>query len=245
MAAMPAQALTVVATFNEFVPARQTIQRVITGGPTADQDITLAIGRLSLTRTGGTSTLDFLGDTMPGDFLAYCIEPQQSMTRGLSVTYKVVPLRDAANNIGGIGVDKTLLVQELFGRFSPRGQITALSEVTAAALQVAMWEIVREGSSNPFDLGSGNIQFVQSSNEVVFNQAALFLGALDGTGPRATSLRVLQNGAMGMVNDGTQDIIGFVPAPETWAMLIAGFGLVGATMRRRRSNFALVEQRIA
>ena len=27
-----------------------------------------------------------------------------------------------------------------------------------------------------------------------------------------------------------------VPEPATWAMLIAGFGLVGATMRRRRAN---------
>ena len=29
-----------------------------------------------------------------------------------------------------------------------------------------------------------------------------------------------------------------VPEPATWAMLIAGFGLVGATMRRRRTNGA-------
>jgi len=26
-----------------------------------------------------------------------------------------------------------------------------------------------------------------------------------------------------------------VPEPKSWAMLIAGFGLVGASMRRRRS----------
>jgi hypothetical protein len=29
--------------------------------------------------------------------------------------------------------------------------------------------------------------------------------------------------------------VGAVPEPQSWAMLIAGFGLVGATMRRRRS----------
>lgn len=29
--------------------------------------------------------------------------------------------------------------------------------------------------------------------------------------------------------------VGAVPEPESWALLIAGFGLVGATMRRRRS----------
>jgi hypothetical protein len=28
--------------------------------------------------------------------------------------------------------------------------------------------------------------------------------------------------------------IGTIPEPSSWAMLIAGFGLVGATLRRRR-----------
>jgi hypothetical protein len=30
--------------------------------------------------------------------------------------------------------------------------------------------------------------------------------------------------------------ISFVPEPQSWAMMIAGFGLVGATMRRRRTS---------
>nr|WP_274603701.1 PEPxxWA-CTERM sorting domain-containing protein [Polymorphobacter multimanifer] len=29
-----------------------------------------------------------------------------------------------------------------------------------------------------------------------------------------------------------------MPEPGTWAMLIAGFGLVGATLRRRRYAFS-------
>jgi hypothetical protein len=33
---------------------------------------------------------------------------------------------------------------------------------------------------------------------------------------------------------------GVVPEPATWAMLIAGFGLVGATLRRRRPAFGAV-----
>lgn len=33
--------------------------------------------------------------------------------------------------------------------------------------------------------------------------------------------------------------IGFVPEPATWAMMIAGFGLVGASLRRRRESAQL------
>jgi hypothetical protein len=39
---------------------------------------------------------------------------------------------------------------------------------------------------------------------------------------------------VGIVGDGPLDPLGGVPEPASWAMLIAGFGLVGATMRRRK-----------
>jgi hypothetical protein len=40
------------------------------------------------------------------------------------------------------------------------------------------------------------------------------------------------------VNFSTRSIVEFVPEPATWAMMIAGFGLVGAAMRRRRPAVA-------
>ena len=45
----------------------------------------------------------------------------------------------------------------------------------------------------------------------------------------------LDNFALSAIYD---DGPGGVPEPATWAMLIAGFGMVGATMRRRRSSIA-------
>jgi len=43
------------------------------------------------------------------------------------------------------------------------------------------------------------------------------------------------NGAPGTVQGEFKMISGGVPEPATWAMMITGFGLVGATLRRRRA----------
>jgi hypothetical protein len=41
---------------------------------------------------------------------------------------------------------------------------------------------------------------------------------------------------VGVVGDGPIDPNGVVPEPSSWAMLIAGFGLVGAVARRRKQQ---------
>lgn len=51
--------------------------------------------------------------------------------------------------------------------------------------------------------------------------------SFDGTHPTAAVQRAIYTQAL--------DTIGFVPEPGSWAMMIAGFGLVGAAMRRRVS----------
>lgn len=67
------------------------------------------------------------------------------------------------------------------------------------------------------------------------------LTGLSATGP--LSLEFEQNPAQGWVFvsevsfEGT--IAGAVPEPATWAMMIAGFGVVGGSLRRRRAKLAL------
>lgn len=84
--------------------------------------------------------------------------------------------------------------------------------------------------------------FVQDSlgNEVFFsgvnaNGAALFTGIrLVGSGPRNLFM-VNEPGSftVGYTSAGTMTGLA-VPEPASWAMLIAGFGLVGAMARKRR-----------
>ncbi|MCG2840018.1 PEPxxWA-CTERM sorting domain-containing protein [Sandaracinobacter sp. RS1-74] len=58
-----------------------------------------------------------------------------------------------------------------------------------------------------------------------------FVGFTSGTGSAAANHDVIS----WIFNDDYKPIVGGVPEPATWAMLIAGFGLVGAAARRRRA----------
>ena len=155
----------------------------------------------------------------------------------MQTTYTVLPLSQAATNIGGIGDVKAAQVKELFGRW----QSDFAAPVTAqhaAAMQIALWEIVRETPGVALNVLSGNIFY--PSAEGIAGTIALantYVSSIDGTGPLAKNLVVLSNGTFGVQGSGTQDLIvqfrtSAVPEPATWSMLILGFGLIGAAKRR-------------
>ncbi len=209
-----------------------TITRSIVSGAGAPQlGASIEVSRFTMDQTSGS--LRLVGG--PGvDFYAWCIEPRELINLGANVTYDIVPLSQSVTNIGGIGDAKALRVRELFGRFLPDFS-AAITQTQAAALVVALWEFVRVTPGYAFDLATGNIFFTRTSNEAVFDLAASYVGALDGRGPLAQRLIGLNNGIAGVQGSGSQDLIvqAQVPEPASWAMLISGFGLVGAVARRR------------
>jgi hypothetical protein len=228
--ASAAQAATVTAAYTGGIGS--SITRSIVSGAGAPQlNTSIVVERFNMDQTAGS--LRLVGG--PGaDFFAWCIEPREIINLNVQVVYNIVPLSQAATNIGGIGAAKANQVRELFGRFLPDFS-ASVTATEAAALQVALWEIVRETPGNPLDLATGNIYFTAASNAAVYNLAGSYLGAIDGTGPKAKRLLALNNGIFGVQGGGSQDLLvqAAVPEPGSWAMLIAGFGLVGAAARRR------------
>ena len=228
---------TIEAAYLGYSPASRNVTVSILAGPQGDEPgITIGVGRFRMQKTGGTSDVVPLGGTLTNEFLAFCVEPYQFLAN--STAYDLVPLSQGTNSIGGMGGAKANLLRELFGRFAPSGGSSAsMTRDDAAAFQVAIWEIVTDTS---LSLTGGNFTMLSSSNATIFNRAQGWLDALDGTGPLVTGLRVLRNGSPSNIGQGSQDLLVFtnlldpVPEPDTWAMLIAGFGLTGAVMRRRR-----------
>lgn len=83
----------------------------------------------------------------------------------------------------------------------------------------------------------GSYLFTPFIADASYGGALTFVGFRADAGEYLTSVRVFGNGATGFT-DVQIGNAGAVPEPATWAMLIVGFGLVGASMRRRASAFA-------
>ena len=231
----PAVAGTVIADQAGSDPAAGSVIRTILAGPGAPQiQASLTVERFDMLRTGGTDPNVFLGSGVANHFLAFCIEPRQFIASG--VTYDVGTVAQAATNLGGIGLTKAALIEELFGRYAPN-LAAPMSQLLASALQIAIWEIVRELPDNPLDVTAGNIFFETPENPSgIIALAQSFVQSLDGTGPMAVGLMVILNGINGdpSTDAGTQDLLVQVAVAEPASLAMLGLGLAGLGAARRR-----------
>jgi hypothetical protein len=209
---------TIVATFTAELDSK-AIQRTV-GDSAGWVDTTTGIFEFS--RTGGTLTGPPLGN-----FFAFCIEPREFVSQGSSYTYDFSDLSQGATNIGGMGVTKANLIRELFGRYNPTFDPN-LSATTIGALQIAIWEIVRE-TSGTLNVSNGTVQFRNAADPAALTLAQTFLTSLTGSGPRVNNLYALTAA-------GAQDVLVQV-TPEPATTFGAGLALAGILgyVRRRRA----------
>ncbi|MBS1825019.1 MAG: PEP-CTERM sorting domain-containing protein [Acidobacteria bacterium] len=215
-AAVFSEAATITATYDGVL-YNNTVTRTILDGPTYG----LPGGPANLT----VSLFHF--NTSDGGFYAYCIEPQQGVGNGtftLDPTFSLVP--------GNIHPSTTLTpakiasLKLLFGQvvnpFSP-----TLDQYVQAALQVGIWEIVRETASS-YQVASGNVSFSAASNASILTIAQGFLNNVNN------NVGTPNDGIMGLYNSTVQDVVTNTPEPETWLLL--GMGLIAVGLWGRKAE---------
>ena len=243
IAAPPAMAGTVIATLNAFGSGDTITLHAVrpNGTPFGVQVLN---GMSTFTRTGGTEASQLVGSG-GNSFFAFCVEPYEDAQLNASYAYTMSPLTSAANSsiLGGIGADRADDIAVLFGQFAPN-LAAPMTPVQTSALQVALWEIVSELSSNPFNVNSGNTYFTTPASSSFTNVMDLaqnyltYVGSANGSAPRAQGLQAL-------TINGNQDFLAQVastaPEPGTWLMMLIGFGLVGSAMRSDRRRTVRVD----
>lgn len=163
----------------------------------------------------------------PTDIFTFCIEPREFTSTG-STVYTIDSLQEGPTNINGMGATKAQDLQVLYGQFWTAPFTSGLPALTAQALQIATWEIVRE-QTLPYNVLDGNVRYV--SNDAVLPALNLAQSYLDYV--KANDDPALE--VLAALNNGQQDFV-VQPVPEPGTLLLLGGSLCALAVRRRRKS---------
>ena len=187
-----------------------------------------ATADLDTPRNGNFSAGEFTGLWNGNSFSAMCVDVMRTLNLGTTYT-NFTAMTPAAY---GFTTTQVGLFNRLYTNYYGASRA---SNVNAAAFQLATWEITYDGDSalnlaaNTFTLGS-------TGNAAAVTLAGTWLATLAAQNTGNWSFTVLDSATVHGGQSATQDLLVAIPVPEpsTYALLLAGLGMVGFIARRRR-----------
>lgn len=188
------------------------------------------IGRLSLTGT------DENGADV--SFETFCADISAPLSAGI--------FTEATPSVLPFSASKISAVTAFLANATP----LVVSARTSAAAQLGVWEILNENDGTPYDITSGAFS-VESADSDLSAAMTLANGWLANvaddswTAGANTTLAVLdpigrnQAQIFAIKAGGSAPQLSAVPEPSSWALMLGGFGFLGATLRRRRPARAI------
>jgi hypothetical protein len=198
-----------------FVPG-SSLTGTIQYTPT-NLNLNVGIGRLNLTGTqtpGGAAA----------SFLTYCIDIFHTLS--VPATFDYAPLSTLLPD-----ATKQARLFTLIGKSDLLLKTSSNKAETSAAVQLAAWEIVNENTAS-YGFSTGTFRSSGGNSGGARLLAQTYLDNITTgtwTAPTTGSLKLFYS-----ANSQSQVIAG-VPEPATWAMMLGGFGVLGAAARRRRA----------
>lgn len=161
------------------------------------------------------------GITFNNDFLVFCVDLQHNI--GVGHHDPALVYEKAFLTHDGAGNALSEAASNRIGQLAARGRYLVSIHAPdlgnqLSAIQAAIWSIEY---SKPVSF-SGGLAYLN-------DDVAQYLTVADNGKGRARALLAHGPGA-----SGTQNMVGGVPEPATWALMLAGFGLAGAGLRSRR-----------
>lgn len=176
-------------------------------------------------------------DTVTGaalSFESYCVDIFETMRT--PATYTVTTLTDYLSSYGSNATAKANQLNALIAN----GNSGVDDARSSAAMQLAVWEILYEYTSlTSYDLTKGAFDASGRNLTGAMSDANTYLDKVTDKVWKTDSSYTLSV----LKADGVQDQLVFtrtsaVPEPASWAMMLAGFGVLGTAMRRRRRRDA-------